>query len=229
MTWWKRSPYRAVSTGSNTGRSSVAASLAVSVTAVLDLPGVVEHVPGHPAHDVPHRPLPVLAAADALSDHCALLVPRGARGHSRTCLGGIAALGFDDVAAYVVAVATAAARALAQSSGCGRRHLVEVAPDLPEQVQLPVELRLVERFQVPLGRHGRRTEVRGRVSGDPTDDRRLLRRYRRADGGGIAVGVRQQLFDGRFVTLGAATPARPVEGAREGPFLTALEVDPNHP
>src|SRR5438270_928620 len=122
MTWWKRSPYKAVSAGSKTGSSSVEAS----VTAILDLPGMVEHVPGHPSHDVSHRPLPVLAAADGFRDHCALLLPVGARGHSRTGLGGIAAFGLHDVAPYVVPITTATTRALAQCSGRGRHHLVEV-------------------------------------------------------------------------------------------------------
>src|SRR3954453_22816392 len=105
MTWWKWSPYNAVSTGSKTGSSSVEAS----VTAVLDLPGVVEHVPGHPAQHIPRRPLRVLAADQSLfvvqcvCDHRALLLPRSARGHPRARLRRVAALGFDDVPSYVVA------------------------------------------------------------------------------------------------------------------------------
>src|SRR3954447_2986739 len=110
MTSWKWSPYNAVSTGSKTGSSSVEAS----VTAVLDLPGVVEHVPCHPAQHIPRRPLRVLAAAEGVCDHCALLLPGSAWGHPCACLGRVAALGFDDVAPYVVSVATAATRALAQ-------------------------------------------------------------------------------------------------------------------
>src|SRR3954469_13928508 len=106
MTSWNRSPYNAVSTGSKTGRSSVDAS----VTAVLDLPGVVEHVPCHPSQYIPRRPLPVLATVEAVCDHCALLLPGSARGHPRARLRRIAALGFDDVPPYVVAVSAAATR-----------------------------------------------------------------------------------------------------------------------
>src|SRR6478672_8019789 len=100
MTSWKRSPYSSVSTGSKTGRSSVAAS----VTAVLDLPGVVEHVPGHPAQHIPRRPLPILAAPEGVRDHCALLFPLCARGDPSASLGRVAALGLHHVASYVVAV-----------------------------------------------------------------------------------------------------------------------------
>src|SRR4051812_36947985 len=103
MTSWKRSPYSSVSMGSKTGKSSPAASMgAASVTAVLDLPGVVEHVPGHPAQDVPRGPGALGRASERLRDHCALLPPVGPRGHSRTRLRRVAALGFHHMASYVV-------------------------------------------------------------------------------------------------------------------------------
>src|SRR3954451_14936228 len=122
MTSWKWSPYNAVSTGSKTGSSSVEAS----VTAVLDLPGMVEHVPGHPAQHIPRRPLSVLAPVKGRCDHCALLLPRSARGHLRARLRRVAALGFDDVPPYVVAVAPTATRALAQRHRRGRHDSVRV-------------------------------------------------------------------------------------------------------
>src|SRR3954470_4639036 len=136
MTSWKWSPYSAVSTGSKTGSSSVDAS----VTAVLDLPGVVEHVPCHPAQHIPRRPLPVLAKPEGVCDHCALLLPGSARGHPRARLRRVAALGFDDVPSYVVAVAPAAARALAQRRRRVRHDSVQVAPDLRQHAELPVQL-----------------------------------------------------------------------------------------
>src|SRR3954470_5854006 len=110
MTSWKWSPYSAVSTGSKTGRSSVDAS----VTAVLDLPGVVEHVPCHPPQHAPRGPLPGLAPPAGVCDHCALLLPRSARGHPRAGFRCIAALGLHDVPAYLVAVPTATTRPFAQ-------------------------------------------------------------------------------------------------------------------
>src|SRR3954462_14262374 len=151
MTWWKRSPYRAVSTGSKTGSSSVEAS----VTAVLDLPGVVEHVPCHPAQHIPRRPLRVLAAEEAVRDHCALLLPGSAWGDSCARLRCVAALGFDDMPSYVVAVTPPAARALAPRRRRVGHDRVQVAPDLRQLPELPLELGVVESLQVPLRRHGR--------------------------------------------------------------------------
>src|SRR3954453_13285877 len=198
MTWWKWSPYNAVSTGSKTGSSSVEAS----VTAVLDLPGVVEHVPGHPAQHIPRRPLPILAPTEGVRDHCALLLPVCARGHPCTRLRGVAPLCLHDVPTHVVTVAAAAARPLAQTGRRLRCYRVEMPPDLREQMQLPVELCVIERLQIPLGRDRGRTEVGCRVTRDPTDDRRGHRGQRRPDSGGVAVGVREQLLDGEFVTFG---------------------------
>src|SRR3954467_1744766 len=224
MTWWKRSPYRAVSTGSKTGRSSVEAS----VTAVLDLPGVVEHVPCHSAQHIPRRPLRVLAAEESVCDHCALLLPRSARGHPRPRLRRVAALGFYDVPSYVVAVAPTAARALAQRGRRVRDDSVQVAPDLRQQPELPVELTVVERLQVPLGRHGRSAEVGRCVTCDSPDNGGLPGGEPFTEGGAVAIGVREQLLDGRFITLGAATPARPVQRAGERPLLAAFQIDPQH-
>src|SRR3954454_21753625 len=224
MTWWKRSPYSPVSIGSKTGRSSVEAS----VTAVLDLPGVVQHVPGHPAQDISRRPLAGLAAPERVRDHCALLLPRRPWGHPGAGFGRIASLRLHDVPAYVVTVATAPARPFAQLRRRTRYDLVEGVPDALEQVQLPVELGVVERLQVPLGWHRRRAEVGGRVAGHPAEDRRCLDGQRRPDGGCVAVGVRQQLLDGGLVTLSAAAPAGPVQRTGERPLLPAFEVDPHH-
>src|SRR3954452_2878133 len=225
MTSLEWSPYNAVSTGSKTGSSSVEAS----VTAVLDLPGVVEHVPGHPAQHIPRRPLPVLAATEGVCDHRALLLPRSARGHPRARLRRVAALGFDDVPSYVVAVAPAATRTLAQRRRCARHDSVRVAPDLRQQSELPVELDVVKSLQVPLGRHGRSAEVGRRVAGDPSDDGRLQADGGRPYCGGVAGRVGKQLLDGQFVTFAAATPARPVQRTGERPLLPTLEIDPQHP
>src|SRR5436305_7126739 len=225
MTSWKWSPYNAVSTGSKTGSSSVAAS----VTAVLDLPGVVEHVPCHPAQHIPRRPLSVLAPAEGFCDHGALLLPGSAGGDSCARVRCVAALGFDDVPSYVVAVAPTAARALAQRRRRVGHDRVQVAPNLRQLPELPLELGVVESLQVPLRRHRWSAEVGRSVAGDSADNGRFRRGEPFTQDGAVALGVHEQLFDGRFVTLGPATPPRPVQRTRERPLLPAFEVYPGHP
>src|SRR6202022_3263764 len=141
---------------------------------ILDLPGVIEKVPGHTAGDIAWRPS-LLAGRrgsrgrlNRIDDHlspCPYARPVFPPGRLRADseLRGIRRLGIDDVVRDLVAVPPAAARALAQLGRRLRDNCVEHLPRGGEQRVDSLGLVFRKGLHVTRGMDARRTEISGGI------------------------------------------------------------------
>src|SRR5712692_6327770 len=156
-------------------------STAISGAAVLDLPRVIEQMPGHAPRNVARRPS-LLASlrsarrrADRVEDRLASRLHRDlVVSHGRLELepepGCVCGLGVDDVFGDLVAVAATAPRSLAQLGGRFRDCLVEYCPRRPQQRADSFRLEGRQRLRVIRRRQAGCAEIGGGVALHTLDD-----------------------------------------------------------
>ena len=217
------------------------------VAAVLDLPGVVQHVPGEAADRVSDRPglgARVLGERqggdDGVRDRPAVggdgvAVAAMGRPQAKTELAGVGELGRDHVVDDGVAVPSAATRPLAQR---GRRSGGDAVEDRPRRLEEAQEAgagRLHQGCPLDGGDGARCAEVRGRRAGEALHHRQPIhgvgrpgfagrRRHRGVPRGRLSEGEqRAGLVPAR------PAPARPRQAAGEHPARPRLDHDVDRP
>ncbi|PZR94093.1 MAG: hypothetical protein DLM67_12875 [Candidatus Nephthysia bennettiae] len=210
------------------------------LAAVLDLPGVVEGVPGDPPSGVPAGP--ALAAAlgrwraqaaeDGLSeggDSGPVLPRRLAQAEAEPAR--VSRLGRQDVGDDLVAVAPTTTRPLAKLGRGAGHHPVEDGPRPLEQGGEALRLLSVQRPAIAGGLSVRSAEVGGRGAGKALDHLQVADRAGRGRQSGC---LRDQRVAGRgggqrlerlLLPLARPAPTRPVQGAGKSALGTRLDVD----
>src|SRR5438552_4099870 len=205
--------------------------------AVFHLPRVVERVPGGAPYRIRDGPLSVaLALAEPFAN-------RLAKGFHLGCVAGIGLfqphtdalgvldLGAEHVVVHLLPVPAAPARSLAQLFRRFRPHLVEILPAGIEQRDHASGLGGRHRLGLGLGRNPGRTEVGRRIAVHPLDDAEAGRVFwqleaRQLHDPRITGRVRGEVLERGLLVLAGAAPTRPIGGAREGAFGSALDVNP---
>src|SRR6202049_4969110 len=120
------------------------------VAAVLDLPGVVHHVPAKATSRVAHRPfLAGCPCPESIRIRRTLVSPSGPRRHVHAELAPVVAFRLAHVLDDRLAVTPTPSRSLAQSRGGGGCDVVEDAPRRFEQTGEAVGLASAQRRLVP--------------------------------------------------------------------------------
>jgi hypothetical protein len=198
-------------------------------TAILDLPGVVHHVPRKAPRRVTRRPrLTRNARSERPGIRDPLLTPRAARRQADADLAAVTALRITNVLDDRVAVPTTSARPFSQLRRGPGDDAVEDRPCLLEQLRDAVRLGRWERSVIPFAADTGRAEICRRITGDLTDDLEVRRDCAATGDHRIAGRIPCERLERLWRAFAASTPTRPVDGTRERPCLAGLEVDASH-
>src|SRR6266550_3869475 len=232
------------SNGGGGASSKAKPSASFHIAAVLDLPGMVEDVPGDPAGRVPLRPAPlygwtaVRCGSQGVGDLTAKGCDRGAvpairSGQTQSKLSNVGRFSVEHVIGDLVTVTPSTAGTLAERCGGAAKHLVENRPGRADQRCQPLRFWSRHRLRIPFGDFLGRAKISGRPSPKmlpnakdfPAD---FERNPRRPGYGRVARRIGRQGGQRRGLVLSRPAPPRPVKGADKDPLAAGLDVDVGH-